>query len=74
MSNETVKRTTYKPGIVARPPWWRWHVFPWGWRQLKNCILEAGGEIWVDGYHYPDDDGRALYRVDPAKQDDGGVI
>lgn len=58
----------YKPIIVARPPWWRHHIFPWGWRRLENCILAAGGKVRVDGYYKPNDGGGGLYRVVAAQE------
>ena len=44
-----------KPLIVQKRPWWRHHVFPWGWYSLRNMRFLEGDTFDVDGYYRPDD-------------------
>jgi len=39
-----------KPLIIAKRPWWRHPVFPWGWYSLKQDNIFSGD---VEGYDKP---------------------
>ena len=47
-----------KPLIIAKRPFWRHPVFPWGWYSLtQDRISPDNSVIFPDGYYKPKDGG-----------------
>lgn len=64
-----------KPLIIAKRPWWRNPIFPWGWYSLTMDSL-SGDSFNVDGYYCPADSGGStfIWVEDSELPEDDGVI
>lgn len=61
--------------IIAKRPWWRHPIFPWGWYSLCMDKLE-GGKFEADGHYCDNDGGGGQFAFDdevPAECD-GGIV
>lgn len=64
-----------KPVIASPVPFWRNHIFPWGWYELKNLPLNVGDVISSDGCYSPGDGGDNTYEVvSHGGSEDGGAL
>lgn len=46
-----------KPLIVGKRPWWRHHIFQWGWYSLSQDRLPIREQLEADGHYFPGDGG-----------------
>ena len=57
-----------KPLIIAKRPWWRNPMFPWGWYSLvQDGIPTDKAPIFPDGYYEPKDGGGGGWCWIPGK-------
>lgn len=66
-----------KPLIISNRPWWRHHIFKWGWYSLSQDDFELNEVINADGYHKPNDDGGGKFKhrkYDENHMNDGILI
>lgn len=61
-----------KPIVIAKPPFWRNKIFPWGWQWIFDMDLKEGEIIKADGYSRPFDGSGTVYRVTPVPKDNDG--
>ena len=64
-----------KPLIIAKRPFWRHPVFPWGWYSLVQDDMR-GDDFTADGYYSPNDSGGStfIWVEDSTLPEDDGVI
>lgn len=58
--------------IVARRPWWRHPIFPWGWYSLVMDSFDVSQPLIVDGYHAVGDGGGGAYRYEAPNEPEHG--
>jgi len=67
-----------KPVIISNRPWYRHHVFPWGWYSLIQDNLIYTSPINADGYHKPNDGGGGTFKItkynDEQLENSGTII
>lgn len=50
-----------KPVIVAKPPFWRHHIFPWGWYSVLDIEVSENEVVNTSGFWKPNDGGAVDY-------------